>query len=116
MFKGLGNLTGMLQQAREMQEKMAAAKERITQLRVEGTSGGDMVRVTATGDLHIQKLHIDPAILASGDRELIEDLITAAINQALSKAKDAAAREMSEVAGSMNIPGMQEALSKFGIG
>ncbi len=51
MFKGLSNLTGMLQQAKEMQERMAVAKERIAELRVEGSSGGDMVRVVCTGDV-----------------------------------------------------------------
>lgn len=116
MFKGLSNLTGMLQQAKEMQERMAVAKERIAELRVEGASGGDMVRVVCTGDVRIVSIQIDPAILASGDREMIEDLVTSAVNQAIGKAKEAAAAEMASIAGSMNIPGMQEALSKFGLG
>lgn len=116
MFKGLGNLTGMLQQAREMQERMAAAKDRIAALRLEGSAGGDMVRVQATGDLRIVSISFDPLLLAAPDREMLEDLTAAAVNQALQNARDAAAREMSEVAGGMNIPGLQDMLSKLGLG
>ncbi len=116
MFKGLGNLTGMLQQAREMQERMAGVKDRISELKVEGSAGGDMVRVKATGDLRITAISIEPSLLQNADREVLEDLVTAAVNQALQKAKDAAQKEMAEITGGMNIPGLQEAMSKFGLG
>ena len=116
MFKGLGNLTGMLQQAREMQERVAAAKDRISELRVEGSAGGDMVKVEAAGDLRILNIRIERSLLETPDGEFLEDLLTAAVNQALQKAKEAAAQEMSEIAGGMNIPGLQDALSKLGLG
>ena len=116
MFKGLGNLSGMLQQAREMQEKMSAVRDRVAEIRVEGSSGGEMVRVQATGDLSITGVTIEPSLLESQNRELLEDLLAAAVNQALSKAKDAAAREMSQVTSGLNIPGLQDALSKLGLG
>lgn len=116
MFKGLGNLTGMLQQAREMQERMAAAKERIGALRCEGSAGGDMVQVQVTGDLRVVSIRLDPAAITAMDRETLEELITAAVNQALQNARDAAANEMSEITGGLNLPGLQEALAKFGLG
>ena len=116
MFKGLGNITGMMQQARELQEKMAAAKEKIGELRVAGYAGGQMVRVEVTGDLRILSVNIEQSLLEMQDREMLEDLVAAAVNQGLQKARDAAAREMSEIAGGMNIPGIQDALSKFGLG
>lgn len=116
MFKGLGNLAGMMQQAKQLQERMGAVKERIAAMRVEGNAGGQMVRVEMTGDLRVTSVSIEPGLIAMNDREMLEDLVTAAVNQALQKAKDAAAQEMSEVAGGMNLPGMQEALSKFGLG
>ena len=115
MFKGLGNLTGMLQQAREMQERMAAAKDRISELKVEGNAGGGMVRAQASGDLRVLSLSIDPTLLESPDREMLEDLTMAAVNQALQKAKDASAAEMTQVTSAMDVPGLQDALSKFGL-
>lgn len=121
MFKGLGNLTGMMQQAREMQERMAAARDRIGALRVEGSAGGGMVTVQATGDMRIQTVKLDPTLLAATeqhppDRELIEDLIASAVNQALQKAKDESAAEMARITGSLDVPGLQDALSKMGLG
>ena len=116
MFKGLGNLTGMMQQAKEMQQKMAGVKDKISELRVEGTAGGGMVRVRATGDLKILGVQLEPSLIESRDREMMEDLLTAAMNQAVEKAKAAAAKEMADVTGGLNIPGIQDALAKFGLG
>lgn len=75
-----------------------------------------MVRVQASGDLKILGISIDPGLLQSPDAEFLEDLITAAVNQALQKAKEAAAQEMAEITGGLNIPGLQEAMSRFGLG
>ncbi|MFN8707582.1 MAG: YbaB/EbfC family nucleoid-associated protein [Planctomyces sp.] len=116
MFKGLGNLTGMMQQARELQERMAAIKEKISELRVEGIAGGQMVRCEITGDLRVASLSIDQSLIEMNDREMLEELVTSAINQGLQKARDESARQMAEVAGGVNIPGLQDALSKFGLG
>ena len=116
MFKGLGNLTGMLQQAREMQERMAGVKEAIAALKVEGSAGGGMVKATASGDMRILNIAIDPSLLEPPDREMLEDLTTAAINQALQKAKEASAEQMASITSSMDVPGLQDALAKFGMG
>ena len=116
MFDQLKNLGNMMQQAQQIQGRMQEAKEKVAELRVEGIAGGEMVKVTASGDMKIVSVQIEPSLLETQDRELVEELVTAATNQALQKAKEAAASAMSEVAGDMNIPGLGDALSKMGLG
>jgi len=116
MFDQLKNLGSMMQQAKQMQSRMAEVKEKVAEMRVEGIAGGEMVRVEATGDLRIIGVHIDPSLLETGDREMLEELVSSATNQALQKAKEAAANAMQEVTGGMDIPGLSDAMSKFGLG
>lgn len=106
----------MMQQAQQIQGRMQEAKDKVGELRVEGIAGGEMVKVEATGDMKIVAVHIEQSLVETQDRELLEELVTAATNQALQKAKEAAAAAMSEVAGGMDIPGLGDALSKLGIG
>lgn len=115
-LKNLGNIGNMMQQAQQMQGKMAEAKEKVAELRVEGIAGGEMVKVQATGDMKIISVHIEQTLIDGQDREMIEELVAAATNQALQKAKEEAAAAMGEVAGGMNIPGLGDALSKLGLG
>ena len=75
-----------------------------------------MVRVEVTGDMKILGVHIEETLLDAQDSEMLEELITAATNQAIQKAKEAAAEAMSEVAGGMDIPGLSDALGKMGLG
>ena len=116
MFDKLKNLGSMMQQAQQMQTRMAEAKEKMSDIRVEGIAGGEMVRVEASGDMKITAVHIEQSLVDSQDREMLEELVAAATNQALQKAKDAAAEAMSEVAGGLDIPGLGDALSRFGLG
>ena len=116
MLKGLGNLASMMKQAQEMQSRMGEAKEKIAEMRVEGIAGGEMVKVEASGDMRILSVTVDPSLLETQDKEMLEELVSAATNQALQKAKDAAAQAMSEIAGGMDIPGLGDALSKLGLG
>lgn len=116
MFDQLKNLGSMMAQAQQLQGKMAEAKEKITELRVEGIAGGEMVKVEASGDMKIVSLQIEQSLVETQDREMIEELVTSATNQALQKAKDAAAAAMSEAAGGLNIPGLDDALSNMGLG
>ena len=116
MFDQLKNIGAMMQQAQQIQGRMAEVKDKIAELRVEGIAGGEMVRVEAAGDMKIVAIHIEPSLVESQDCEMLEELVLAATNQALQKAKDVAAAAMSEVAGGMNIPGLGDALSKFGLG
>ncbi len=116
MFQGFSNIAGLMKQAREMQSRAAEMKERLAQLRVEGSAGGGMVTAEAAGDQRVTACRIEPSLLSGGDRELLEDLILSAINQALDKAREAAANEMQSLAGGIDLPGMKEALANLGLG
>lgn len=116
MFDQLKNLGSMMAQAQQLQGKMSAAKDKIAELRVEGIAGGEMVRVEATGDMKISSVQIEQSLVDMQDREMLEELVLAATNQALKKARDAAAAAMSEAAGGLNIPGLNDALSRMGLG
>ena len=82
MFDQLKNLGSMMQQAQQIQGRMAEAKEKIGELRVEGIAGGEMVRVEATGDMKIAGVHIEQSLLETQDCEMLEELVAAATNQA----------------------------------
>lgn len=116
MFKGLSNIASMMKQAQQMQGKMAEMQDSLGDVHVEGTSGGGMVTVEADGKQQIRSCKISDSLFETGDKEMIEELVAAAANQALEKAKEAAAQEMSKLTEGMNIPGMEDALSKFGFG
>lgn len=115
MFKGLANIASLMKTAQEMQSKMAAVQENLKRVHVEGSAGGGMVTVEANGQQAIVACRIEQSLFDAGDREMIEELVVAATNQALQKAKDAAAEEMGKIAGDINIPGLGEMLSKLGL-
>ena len=115
MLKGIGNLASIFKQAQQFQGRMSEFQENLGQLRVEGQAGGGMVTVEASGHQKILNIRVEESLLESDDREMLEDLLVAAVNQALDKAKEAAAEEMSKMTGDMNLPGLEEALSKFGL-
>ena len=116
MFKGLGNLASMMKQAQQMQGKMTEIQERLAGLTVEGDAGGRMVIAQCNGQQKLLSVKIDPVMLTEPDAEMLEDLVVAAVNQAMDKAKEAAAAEMSQLAGGMNIPGLGDALENLGMG
>lgn len=107
--KGGGGLQNMLKQAQQMQTKMAKAQEELEHLRVEGQSGGGMVTVKANGKKDVLSISIEPEVLEE-DKEMLEDLVLAAVNQALSNASEAAEEHMNAITGGMlggmKIPGM----------
>jgi len=116
MFKNLGNIASMMKQAQEMQGKMKEMQDNLAHIRVEGTSGGGMVKVEANGQQQFLSFKIEQSLLDDGDAEMLEDLLLGATNQALEKVKEAAAEEMSKVTGGMDIPGLGDALSDLGLG
>jgi nucleoid-associated protein EbfC len=116
MFKGLGNMAGLLRQAQEMQARVRELQDRLATLRVEGTAGGGMVTVAVSGQQKILACRIEPSLLAAGDAEVIQDLVVAATNQALDKAREEAQQELSKLSGGMDLPGLGEALSRMGLG
>ena len=105
MFNNLGNLADLMRNAGKLRETVEKATESLGQVQVEGTAGGGVVTARANGRLELVSVRIDPKLLADGDAELVEDLVTAAVNQALTKAREAAARSISSLAGGLPIPG-----------
>jgi DNA-binding YbaB/EbfC family protein len=98
------NIGDMMKQAQEMQTKMAEAQEKIQTMQVTGTSGGDMVEVTLSGKGDMRQVQIDPSLLDGDDKEVLEDLIMAAHNDAKSKAEELVQEEMAKVTGGLNLP------------
>ena len=115
MLKGLGDLTALFRQAQQFRERIEELQEALKQVRVEGTAGGGMVRVIATGEQRLVSCRIEESLWDSGDREMIEQLVLAAANQALEKSRQAAASELAKLAGGAEVPGLSEALAKLGL-
>jgi DNA-binding YbaB/EbfC family protein len=115
MFKGLSNLTSLLKEVRQIQGRTDEMQQKLGQLRVEGRAGGEMVTVQADGLQRIVAIKIQPSLLQSPDAEMLEDLFVAAANQALDKSRELAAEEFSKIT-QMQLPGLSEMMSKFGLG
>ena len=99
----MGNL---LKQAQEMQARMAKIQEELAQKTVEGSAGGGMVQVTVNGQLNVSAVKIDPTVINTEEKEMLEDLILAAVNDGMRKARDLASAEMSKITGGFKIPGL----------
>jgi DNA-binding YbaB/EbfC family protein len=97
------NFTDLISQAKEMQEKMKVAQEALKKIEVEGLSGGNTVKIIMNGDGELKKVFIDPNLLKY-TKEIIEDLIVAAHNDAKSKLKKKTSEEISKVTGGINLP------------
>jgi nucleoid-associated protein EbfC len=98
-----GPLAGLMQQAQRMQENLKRAQDEIAQLEVSGQAGGGMVKVTLTGRHEARRVDIEPALL-SDDKEMLEDLIAAAFNDASNKLTELTQQKMAEVQGGMSLP------------
>jgi len=106
VFNSLGSLADLMRNAGKIQETVQKATESLGQITVEGTSGGGVVTAKANGRLELISLRIDPKLLVDNDAELLEDLITSAVNQALLKAREAAAQSFQSLAGGLPLPGL----------
>lgn len=100
------NMQQMMKQARKMQEQLAAAQETIAQSTVDASAGGGMVKVTVSGDMQVTSLKIDPEAIDPEDVKMLEDMVMAAVNEALRGVGELANRQMGAVTGGLNIPGM----------
>lgn len=100
-MKNLGNL---MKQAQQMQAKMQEMQARLNEMEVTGSSGGGMVQVTLTGKGDMRKLSIDPSVIDPEDREMLEDLILAAHNDAKAKVESTMQEEMGKLTGGLNLP------------
>ena len=107
MFKGLGGLgdmAGMMKKAQQMQTDMAALQEELHNMMVVGESGAGLVKATATAKGELKGLDIDPSIFNGDDKEVVEDLILAAIKDAQTKASDKAQEEMAKLTEGLGLP------------
>ena len=101
---GLGDMAKMMKQAQEMQGKMAQMQEDLENIMVEGVSGAGLVKATATAKGELKGLNIDPSIFNGDDKEVVEDLILAAIKDAQSKATARAQEEMGKMTEGLGLP------------
>src|SRR3954463_16003614 len=92
MFNNLGNLADLMRNAGKLRESVEKATESLGQIQVEGTAGGGVVSAKVNGRLELISVGIDRRLLAGGAAELLEDLVLAAVNQGLTKAREAAAQ------------------------
>ena len=102
-MKGMGNL---MKQAQKLQTKMLKLQEELADKTVETTSGGGMVKVVANGKQQVVSIEIEKEVIDPDDVDMLQDLILAAVNDALTKSQDMVSSEMSKLTGGMNVPGM----------
>ena len=102
-MKGMGNL---MKQAQKLQSKMLKLQEELADRTVETSSGGGMVKVVANGRQQIVSIQIEKEVIDPEDSEMLEDLILAAVNDALTKSQEMISNEMGKLTGGMNIPGL----------
>ena len=100
----MADLFKMLQQAQQMQARLQQMQEELQQKTVIGTAGGGMVTVEADGRGQVKGVKLDPSLLGTSDREMLEDLIVVAINDAQKKAGELAKQEMGKISGGMDLP------------
>jgi len=102
-MKGFGDL---MKQAQRMKAELQRIQEEAAEKRVEGSAGGGMVTVTADGRGEIVAVKIDPEVAQSGDLEMLQDLIVAATNEALRRAREMLSTEMGRMTGGLDLPGL----------
>ncbi|VVE25133.1 nucleoid-associated protein [Pandoraea aquatica] len=98
-----GNIAGLMKQAQQMQENMKKAQEQLALLEVEGQSGAGLVKVVMTCKYEVRRLTIDPSLLAD-DKDMLEDLVTAAFNDAVRKAEATAQEKMGGLTAGLPLP------------
>ncbi len=102
-MKGMGN---MMKQAQKLQAKMMKMQEELGEKTVEASSGGGMVKVVANGKQQVVTIEIEKEVVDPEDVEMLQDLVLAAVNDALNKSQEMVSSEMSKLTGGMNIPGL----------
>jgi len=106
----MANLGSILKQAQQMGSRMQEVQEKLKAVRAKGTSGGGLVEAEVNGLGELLRIAIDPSLIEKQDRELIEDLVPAAVNQAQAKAREHHAGVMQDLTGGLQLPGLEEAL------
>jgi nucleoid-associated protein EbfC len=106
MAQGIGGMSDLLKQAQEMQGRIAKIQEELGQKTVEGSAGGGMVRVTVNGQFNLTAVKIEAAAINLEEKEMLEDLTLAAVNDGMRKARELVSSEMSKITGGFKIPGL----------
>ncbi|HEY3424730.1 MAG TPA: YbaB/EbfC family nucleoid-associated protein [Negativicutes bacterium] len=104
MFGNMGNMAGMMKKVQKLQGDMAKLQEELKTRIMEVTAGGGAVTVVINGEKQIQSLKIAPSAVDPEDVEMLEDLVVAAVNEAIKKVDDMMAQEMGKLTGGMNLP------------
>ncbi len=102
-MKGLGDL---LKKAQQMKAQMERIQQELASREVEGAAGGGMVKARVTGTMELVSLTIDPQVVDPKDPQMLEDMVRAAVNEALRKSRDLAQEQMASVAGGLPVPGL----------
>ena len=113
MFKGISNIASLVRQAQQMGGKMKEATEQLKAKRATGTAGGGMVEVEVNGLGELLRVRIDPQLVARGEREMIEDLLPPAVNQAIGKARQLHVEAMQSMAQGIDVAGLGDALAQL---
>ena len=100
----MNNFNDMMKKAQEMQKKMQEMQDSLSNLEVEGTSGGGMVKIIMNCKNEVKKIDIDPSIIKQHEKAMMEDLIVAALNDAKSKAEEKTQDKMKELSGGLGLP------------
>ena len=100
----MNNFNDMMKKAQEMQKKMQEIQDSLSNLEVEGTSGGGIVKIVMNCKNEVKKIDIDPSIIKNDEKEVMEDLIIAALNDAKSKAEEKSQEEMKKLTGGLGLP------------
>lgn len=103
---GGGNMGAMMKQAQKMQAELARAQEEIKDMTFEATAGGGMVKVVANGDMTVDSIVIDPEAVDSEDVEMLQDMVAAAVNEALRGVSEISSQRLNAATGGLNIPGL----------
>ena len=96
----------LMRQAQELQAKLAKAQQELSNITVEASSGGGVVKVTINGQQKIQSVKISPEVINPDDAELLEDLVLTAVSEAIAKSQEVAAKHLGELTGGLKIPGL----------
>lgn len=96
----------LMKQAQAMQKKMEEVKAELSQKEIRVSSGGGMIEIVVNGQQEIKEIKIEPDVIDINEKEMLEDLILAAVNESIRQSKEVAAQEMAKLTGGMNIPGL----------
>jgi len=113
MFKQFADLTRLASKAKEMSGRMTEIQQQLREKRATGSAGAGMVEVEVNGVGDVLRVSIEPSLVEKGDREMIEDLLPGAINQALAKSKQMNADAMATLTEGFDMPGLGDAIAKM---